>query len=127
MARLVFETALLKKISIKFRRQYFKSSYNIIDENQTPRVVAPTGYPDWNEAYPESSAPMSDFPDHVQRLHADGDIGFSKEYEDIQQSCRKENLSHEHCSLPDNKSKNRYLNIVACESQRGSKKWQGTG
>jgi protein tyrosine phosphatase len=52
---------------------------------------------------------------HVQRLHADGDIGFSKEYEAIQAASTTESLSAEHSHHPDNKQKNRYLNIVACE------------
>lgn len=52
---------------------------------------------------------------HVQLLHADGDIGFSKEYEAIQAASTQDSLSAEHSHHPDNKQKNRYLNIVACE------------
>ena len=49
-------------------------------------------------------------------LHVDSDIGFSKEYEEIQKHCLKNvKATHEHSSHPDNKCKNRYLNIVACK------------
>ena len=47
-------------------------------------------------------------------LHADGDIGFSKEYEAIQAASAQEHHPAEHSQHPENKQKNRYLNIVAC-------------
>lgn len=52
---------------------------------------------------------------HVADLHADGDIAFSKEYEAIQAASAQEHHPAEHSQHPDNKQKNRYLNIVACE------------
>ena len=52
---------------------------------------------------------------HVANLHADGDIGFSKEYEAIQAAGTTEALTADHSQYPENKTKNRYLNIVACE------------
>lgn len=51
---------------------------------------------------------------HVADLHADGDIGFSKEYEAIQAASAQEHHPAEHSQHPENKQKNRYLNIVAC-------------
>ncbi len=97
--------------------------------------AAPPGVPDWEDEGPSTAALMaageecsaalfsggsgavsSDlFGDHVASLHADSDIGFSKEYEEIQRSTGKEgDLPFEHCKHPENKGKNRYLNIVAC-------------
>lgn len=61
---------------------------------------------------------MALFPQHVATLHADGDIGFSKEYEHIQSVSYQGELSSEHSMNEDNKNKNRYLNIVACEFRR---------
>lgn len=58
---------------------------------------------------------MSQFARHVQELHADGDIGFSKEYESIQNDAANEINSSEDSQHPDNKPKNRYLNIIACK------------
>ena len=52
---------------------------------------------------------------HVADLHADGDIGFSKEYEAIQAASAQDHHPAEHSQHPDNKQKNRYLNIVACK------------
>jgi hypothetical protein len=62
--------------------------------------------------YPVS---VEDFPKHVAQLHADGDIGFSKEYEVIQNESIVDEHSSEHSQHSDNKAKNRYLNIIACK------------
>ena len=59
---------------------------------------------------------MALFPQHVATLHADGDIGFSKEYEAIQSASFQEELCSEHSMSEENKNKNRYLNIVACKT-----------
>jgi len=57
--------------------------------------------------------PVSLFPSHVAQLHVDSDIGFSKEYEAIQ------TLTQEiPCTIalqPENKLKNRYLNVLPCK------------
>ena len=60
--------------------------------------------------------PVHLFPKHVSRLHADGDIGFSKEYEAIQTQTLLDGYSSDLSQQSENKDKNRYLNIVACES-----------
>lgn len=59
--------------------------------------------------------PVHEFAKHVADLHADGDIGFSKEYEAIQNESIVEEYASEHSQHPDNKGKNRYLNIIACK------------
>ena len=51
-----------------------------------------------------------DFPAHVARLHADSDIGFSREYNEIlRYSSDGVNATSEHSQHPDNKHKNRYI------------------
>lgn len=75
---------------------------------------------DWNvsiEFGGEVRSPISinQFAEHTARLHADGDIGFSKEYELIQNENFNEGYSSEFSLHPDNKSKNRYMNIIACK------------
>ena len=61
--------------------------------------------------------PVTLWSKHVQDLHADGDIGFSREYEAIQNGCDIE-LACEHSQSPENKHKNRYVNIVAYDHSR---------
>lgn len=62
-----------------------------------------------------TAVPINEFAKHVAELHADGDIGFSKEYEAIQNESINEEYPSEHSQHPDNKQKNRYLNIIACK------------
>ncbi|XP_045539589.1 uncharacterized protein LOC106708966 [Papilio machaon] len=55
---------------------------------------------------------------HVASLHADGDIGFSKEYEIVvAKSAALGHTSH-HSYRPENRLKNRYLNITAYDHSR---------
>lgn len=61
------------------------------------------------------AVPVHEFTKHVAELHADGDIGFSKEYESLQNESINEEYPSEHSQHIDNKAKNRYLNIIACK------------
>ena len=63
----------------------------------------------------KQAIPAHMFQKHVAELHLDGDIGFSKEYEAIQATSVQEEYPAEHSQHPENKQKNRYLNIVACK------------
>ncbi|KAJ0171132.1 hypothetical protein K1T71_013331 [Dendrolimus kikuchii] len=64
------------------------------------------------------AVPRTDFPQHVAALHADGDIGFSREYEIVvAQSNALGHTSH-HSHRPENRLKNRYLNITAYDHSR---------
>lgn len=71
-----------------------------------------TSVSDWD---PQTKVSLEQFPSHVAELHADGDIGFSKEYESIQNVSNNSGFSTEVSQHPENKLKNRYLNILACE------------
>ncbi|TRY69985.1 hypothetical protein TCAL_10021 [Tigriopus californicus] len=103
-------------------KRHLKSAYYEIDD--LPRVVVPMGEPQWeNEPGLEGAKPGSilveNLEEHVALLHADSDFGFTKEYEEIQTfSAQETQACHLQCSHPDNKCKNRYLNIVAYDHSR---------
>uniref|UniRef100_A0A2A4JFD6 Uncharacterized protein n=1 Tax=Heliothis virescens TaxID=7102 RepID=A0A2A4JFD6_HELVI len=66
----------------------------------------------------QPAVPALAFPAHVAALHADGDIGFSKEYEIVvAKSAALGHTSH-HSHRPENRLKNRYLNITAYDHSR---------
>ncbi|KAL5284291.1 PTPRZ1.2 family protein [Megaselia abdita] len=67
-----------------------------------------------------ASVPVNEFFKHTSSLHADGDIGFSREYDAIQNECVSDDLPSEHSQHPENKRKNRYLNIIASTFQPSS-------
>ncbi|XP_023940262.1 uncharacterized protein LOC112047381 isoform X2 [Bicyclus anynana] len=58
------------------------------------------------------------FPAHVASLHADGDIGFSKEYEIVVSKSAASGHTSHHSYRPENRLKNRYLNITAYDHSR---------
>ena len=57
---------------------------------------------------------VTDFLQHVQDLHANSDDGFSMQFDEIGAQTRTD-LPAEHSDLPENKNKNRYVNISACK------------
>jgi receptor-type tyrosine-protein phosphatase gamma len=101
-------------------RKCFRVSYYYLDD---PPCSVPTASLDWN-APPDGNSehkgaiPVHLFPKHVAELHADGDIGFSKEYEAIQAEATTDEHTSEHSQHPDNRVKNRYLNIIAYDHSR---------
>lgn len=106
----------LLKLFYFFFRKCFRPPYLYLDIPQCSAAAL-----DWN-VQPEPNAeysgpiPVSLFPRHVEELHADGGIGLSKEYESIQSDTATEvDTAAEESQHPDNKPKNRYLNIIACK------------
>lgn len=75
--------------------------------------------PDWESRVdPNTTIPVNMFAAHVAELHADGDIGFSREYESIQSAANQDEYSIEYSQQMENKIKNRYLNILAYDHSR---------
>ncbi|XP_070545308.1 receptor-type tyrosine-protein phosphatase gamma-like isoform X2 [Ptychodera flava] len=73
--------------------------------------------PDLKTVSATQSIAKEDFEKHVTALHADGDYGFSVEFEEIGKISTR-HLSCVHSKLPENKHKNRYLDIVAYDQSR---------
>ena len=119
VAALIF--VILSVIGFVVWKKYCESAYYIIED--PPKMAHPVGIPDWEEEPgpdgDRGAVHVDDFAAHVTRLHADSDIGFSREYDEILRYSNKSvNATHEHSSHPDNKLKNRYLNIVAYDHSR---------
>lgn len=62
--------------------------------------------------FPEIS--VSDFLRHNRDLHANSDDGFSMQFEEVG-SLTTTDLPAENSYLPENRAKNRYVNISACK------------
>ena len=106
-------------------RKYFQAAYYYLDD---PAVGSngsnPRASPNLSEVYIDESdyaaVPVNQWSKHVQELHTDGDLGFSREYEQLQRSTElhADKISSEHSHLAENKNKNRYVNIVAYDHTR---------
>lgn len=135
---------LLVILAFVLWRKYFQAAYYYLDDG--PPTTPPLNQPAWDGGEPpthnnmtiivdddsdfaesknkefgvnaKGPIPVPLFPQHVATLHADGDIGFSKEYEAIQSVSFQGELNSEHSMNEDNKNKNRYLNIVAYDHSR---------
>lgn len=93
-------------------RKCFHTAYYFLD--YPPRNV-PT-LQEWENTEQDgerTAVSVENFVTHVAALHADGDIGFSKEYEIIQ--AETGDYTVENSQFAENKTKNRYLNILACK------------
>lgn len=112
-----FALALVTGSLIVWRR-HCQAAYYYLDDPQS--CSRGTNSPQPSETYDDSeygSIPVGDWAKHVAKLHADGDIGFSREFEIVQQA-KSPLLTSEHSQLPENKYKNRYINIVAYDHTR---------
>lgn len=109
---------ILVTVSLLIWRKHCQAAYYYLDDPQSPSRG--TNSPQLSETYDDSeygSVPVNEWSKHVQKLHSDGDIGFSREFERIQQASNL-NLSYDHSQLLENKHKNRYINIVAYDHTR---------
>ncbi|ODN00699.1 Tyrosine-protein phosphatase 99A [Orchesella cincta] len=110
---------LLLLIAVVVWRRCFQGAYYYLDDPpRIPPLLGGTGWEGDSTDELKRAIPAHIFPKHVTELHADGDIGFSKEYELIQSASVQEDFASEHSQHPENKQKNRYLNIVAYDHTR---------
>lgn len=99
-------------------RRHCQAAYYYLDDPQT--ASRGTNSPQLSETYDDTeygSIPVGEWDKHVKKLHVDGDIGFTREFEQIQSS-QNPNLTYEHSQMAENKHKNRYINIVAYDHTR---------
>lgn len=112
-----FALALVTASLIVWRR-HCQAAYYYLDEPQD--ASRGTNSPQLSETYDDSeygSISVNDWAKHVQKLHADSDIGFTREFEQIANQ-KNSALTCEHSNLIENKPKNRYTNIVAYDHTR---------
>ncbi|CAG7726663.1 unnamed protein product, partial [Allacma fusca] len=113
-----FALALLLIALIIWRRCFQGEYYYLDDPPRVPGHLNGLGWQGDSADELKQSLPAHLFLNHVQQLHVDGDIGFSKEYEAIQATCVQDEFPAEYSQHPENKQKNRYLNIVAYDHSR---------
>lgn len=106
-------------------RKYFQAAYYYLDDPAVNNGSGnPRASPNLSDVYIDESdypaVPVSQWSKHVQDLHSDSDLGFSREYERLQRSTElhADRISSEHSHMAENKSKNRYVNIVAYDHTR---------
>ncbi|XP_030634258.1 receptor-type tyrosine-protein phosphatase gamma [Chanos chanos] len=104
-------------LCIKHRR-FFQAAHLYVEERSSPRVNS-------NESFPVLSIPdeleaisVRQFIKHTMELYSNNQHGFSQEFEEVQHCSADMKITAEHSNHPDNKHKNRYINIVTYDHSR---------
>ncbi|XP_059152199.1 tyrosine-protein phosphatase 99A-like isoform X2 [Physella acuta] len=105
-------------------RRLFHAAYYYLtvpsNSQPTPTTIVQVEEPSEEKHYSDVS--VVDFISHVEQMHMDSDIGFSQEFDEINRITHSDKYKCENSNLNDNKSKNRYINIVAYDHSRVSLK-----